>query len=102
MGLPIKDFGPFTKLEFADDEAGPAQVIMGRLTILGTDHHAYFIRLHGGEGIEGEPELQQAVADPYDRLADFSRWMDQASPFETMEIPGIPGRWAMFVHPYET
>lgn len=102
MGKKVGPYGAFTGLRFEDDDEEPAQVILGRWDILGASHHVWFIRVHGGEGIEGESECQEAVCDPYGRFASMGDAVSQSAPFETVELPDVPGRWVMFIHPYET
>ena len=45
--------------------------------------------------------LQVAVRDPYERLEDeFYAAYGQPEAFATVEIPGLPGRWAILMYPF--
>lgn len=67
--------------------------LLGRAYILGVLHHAWFVQVEERDG------QQIAVNDPYGRLDDFSRLDADAGPFQTIEVPGFPGEYALVIYP---
>jgi hypothetical protein len=67
--------------------------LLGHAYVLGALHHAWFVK------VAERPGEQVAVADPYHRLDDFHYLVSDGGPFETVEVPGFPGRYVMAISP---
>jgi hypothetical protein len=67
--------------------------LLGRAYILGVLHHAWLLQV-----IERAAE-QLAVDDPHHRLDDLHYLAGDAGPFETIDVPGFPGRYALVIAP---
>jgi len=66
---------------------------LGHAYIIGVLHHAWLVQV-----IERAAE-QLAVDDPHHRLDDLHYLAGDAGPFETIEVPGFPGRYALVIAP---
>ena len=66
---------------------------LGRVTVLGVEHHVQLIAVR-----EGEDVCQEAVSDPYDRLVDVYRLNDGL--LHTIRVPGLPGEYVMVIYPF--
>jgi hypothetical protein len=67
--------------------------LLGHAYVLGALHHAWFVQ------VAERPGEQVAVADPHHRLDDFHYLASDGGPFETVEVPGFPGRYVMVISP---
>ena len=72
-----------------DDEA----TLLGHAYVVGVLHHAWLVQVaeNGGEQI--------AVDDPHHRLDDLHYLAGDGGPFETIEVPGFPGRYVLVIAP---
>lgn len=68
----------------------------GSLKALGVWHHACFIKVKDGDLRE---PLDDAPQDVKDRFADMQAFYEAA--YATVELPGVIGRFVMFVFPYD-
>jgi hypothetical protein len=67
--------------------------LLGHAYILGALHHAWLIQV-------AEPSGEQvAVDDPHHRLDDLHYLAGDGGPFETVEVPGFPGRYTLILSP---
>ena len=67
--------------------------LLGRAYVLGALHHAWLVQV-------AEPTGEQvAVDDPHHRLDDLHYLSGDGGPFETIEVPGFPGRYALVIAP---
>ena len=67
--------------------------LLGHAYVLGVLHHAWLVRV-----VESAGE-QVAVDDPHHRLDDLHYLAGDAGPFETIEVPGFPGRYTLILSP---
>lgn len=72
--------------------AGEA-TLLGHAYILGVLHHVWLVQ------VIGRAAEQLAVDDPHHRLDDLHYLAGDAGPFETIEVPGCPGRYALVIAP---
>ena len=63
------------------------------VAVLGVLHHAWLVQV-----TEAAAE-QVAVDDTHHRLDDLHYLVGDAGPFETIEVPGFPGRYALVIAP---
>jgi hypothetical protein len=67
--------------------------LLGQAYVLGVLHHAWLVQVT-------EPAGEQvAVDDPHHRLDDLHYLAGDGGPFETLEVPGFPGRYALVIAP---
>lgn len=71
---------------------------VGKVTLLGTDFHVGLVRVEidDDDGLQG-PSLEAPpfVHEAYD---DMQRYYDGV--YQTVEFPGLEGRFVMFIHPF--
>lgn len=70
-------------------------ILNGMLTLLGAPHHVTFIRVKEGDNIE---PCDEAHPDVKSRFDDMQQFFEGA--YETVELPGMSGRYVMFAFPY--
>jgi hypothetical protein len=68
--------------------------LIGGLRIGSVNFHAEAIRVHEVE------DIQEATNDPNHRLDDLSSLCGDGA-FETVEIDGFPGRWVVYITPFQ-
>ena len=67
--------------------------LLGHTYILGVLHHAWLVAVTDTDG------QQLPVDDPHHRLDDLHYLAGDAGPFETIELPGFSGRYALVIAP---
>lgn len=72
-----------------EDEA----TLLGHVYVLGVLHHAWLLQV-----VEPAGE-QVAVDDPHHRLDDLHYLSGDGGPFESIEVPGFPGKYALVIAP---
>lgn len=70
-------------------------VVHGVLTAFGTHHHVRLHRVKEGDAVE---PLDDAPAEAKELFDDAQDFWDGA--YHTVAVPGLPGRYAMFVFPF--
>jgi hypothetical protein len=80
---------PIEGVRQVDGEA----TLLGHAYILGILHHAWFIKVSSAAG------EQVAVNDPHGRFDDLHYLAGDGGPFETLEVPGFPGEYALVIAP---
>lgn len=69
--------------------------ILGTMTLFGVHHHVNIFRVRDGDdGMEADSTDDDVAS----MLDDMFGTYDQ--PWQTVEIPGIAGRWVIVMHPY--
>lgn len=88
--IPWEVIKPNPLLRDEDNGAGPTR-LLGHVRILGCDFHAEAFLTEGPEG-------NLVRFDDLDHLAAVSGGDGE---FQTVEIPGFPGRWVVAIYPFD-
>ena len=69
-------------------------MLTAQTELLGVPHHVYFVQVQEtANGLE-------PVKDPAGRLEDVERQLGEGRP-QTVELPGLPGRYVVSLFPHE-
>lgn len=80
--------------------------MLGTINLLGRPHHVLCVRVKGGlsgaEGDAGAADLQQPYCDNDHARGWYEDIQDLVGQgyLTPIEIPGLPGQWAVAIHPY--
>lgn len=91
--IPWEVIKPNPLLRDEGNRAGPTR-LLGHVRILGCDFHAEAFLTEGPEG----NLVRLDDPDDLDHLAAVSGGEGE---FQTVEIPGFPGRWVVAIYPFE-
>lgn len=89
MSAPSQLVASIEGIRQLDGEA----TLLGHAYILGVLHHAWLIQVAQAAG------EQVPVNDPHGRLDDLHYFAGDGGPFDTLEVPGFLGQYAMVIAP---
>ena len=89
MSVPAHITAAIDGIRRLDGEAN----LLGHTYILGVLHHVWLVAVVEVDG------QQLPVDDPHHRFDDFHYLSGDGGPFETIEVPGFPGSYALVVAP---
>lgn len=73
----------------------------GSVELLGASHHVDAVRVADPDGrdeagyFDVHPDADHDVRQAFDAMQNY-----YAGPYQTATIPGVEGRWVLFVHPF--